>query len=102
MALSIGTNVVIISIIFSVLAIALVLVRFYSRKAQRVPFGIDDYLIIPATFLAVGIGISNSISQCPHSMLFFSSADCPYAVPTPHVLAHQGLHVSHTIIRFHR
>lgn len=63
MAFSTGTNVVIISIVFSLLAIALVLVRFQSRTNQRVGFGPDDYLIVPATFLTVGVGIANSISQ---------------------------------------
>ncbi|KUI72444.1 hypothetical protein VM1G_07440 [Cytospora mali] len=68
MALSTGTNVVIISIVFSLLAIALVLVRFQSRTNQRVAFGIDDYLIVPATFLTVGIGIANSISSIAGSL----------------------------------
>lgn len=67
MALSTGTNVVIISIVFSLLAMALVLVRFQSRTSQRVAVGVDDYLIVPATVLTVGIGIANSISQSgPH------------------------------------
>lgn len=69
MALSIGTNVVIISILFSLLAITLVLVRFHSRRAQRVALGIDDYLIIPAILLTVGIGIANSISQSTSFLL---------------------------------
>lgn len=68
MALSTGTNVVIISIVFSVVAIALVLVRFYSRAAQRTAFGVDDYLIIPALLLTVGVGIANSISQSASSL----------------------------------
>lgn len=69
MALSTGTNVVIISVVFSLLAIALVFVRFQSRTYQRVGFGVDDYLIVPATLLTVGVGIANSISQFP-TLLF--------------------------------
>jgi hypothetical protein len=46
MALPLNTNIVIISITFSVLAIAAVCLRFRARKLQQAKYGIDDYLIV--------------------------------------------------------
>lgn len=48
MAESIGTNVVIISILFSILAIISVFLRFRARLAQRAQLGADDYTVVPA------------------------------------------------------
>lgn len=47
MVLSRNTNIIIISAVFSVLAIVAVLMRFRARMLQRVGFQADDYLIIP-------------------------------------------------------
>lgn len=48
MALSIGTNVVIISIVFSISAIISVFLRFRARLGQRAQLGADDYTVVPA------------------------------------------------------
>lgn len=48
MGLSLKANIAIISIVFSLVAIAAVALRFYSRRLKRAPFGPDDYCILPA------------------------------------------------------
>ena len=48
MGVSLPTNIIIISIIFSLVAIAAVALRFYSRRIKRASLGLDDYFIIPA------------------------------------------------------
>lgn len=48
MAASIGTNVVIISIVFSILAIISVFLKFRARLAQQAHFGADDCTVVPA------------------------------------------------------
>ncbi len=53
MGLSLSTNIVIISIVFSALAALVVFMRFRARVLQGVKFGIDDYTILPAAVSAV-------------------------------------------------
>lgn len=48
MALSLSTNIVIVTIVFSVLAIAAVTFRFIARIKQGTNLALDDYFIIPA------------------------------------------------------
>ena len=48
MALDLPTNIVIISIAFSIFAVAAVCFRFRARAIQRVKFGLDDYTIVAA------------------------------------------------------
>jgi hypothetical protein len=48
MAPSGNDNIIIISAVFSLLAIVAVVLRFYARHARHVPFGADDYVILPA------------------------------------------------------
>ena len=47
MALSLSTNIVIISITFSVLAVIAVLLRFRARCLQKAKLEIDDFMILP-------------------------------------------------------
>ena len=48
MALSGNDNIIIVSAIFSLLAIIAVVLRFYARHVRHIPFGADDYVILPA------------------------------------------------------
>lgn len=48
MGLSLTVNIVIISIVFSLVAITAVVLRFYCRRLKRVQLGLDDYCILPA------------------------------------------------------
>lgn len=62
MGLSLSVNVVIISIVFSLLAIVAVALRFKSRRIKRASFGPDDYCIIPA--LASSFSLLNESGSC--------------------------------------
>ena len=48
MGLSGNANIVIISVVFSAVAISAVSLRFHARRLKRVSFGADDYCIVPA------------------------------------------------------
>lgn len=60
MGLSLSTNIAIISIVFSLVAIAAVALRFKCRRLKRMEYGPDDYCILPAmaSLYAVTIGYS--------------------------------------------
>jgi len=40
--------VIVVSVLFPVLGMIAVFLRFYTRSMQKAGFGIDDWLIIPA------------------------------------------------------
>lgn len=48
MALNLSTNIVIVTVVFSVLAIVAVIFRFIARVKQGATLALDDYFIIPA------------------------------------------------------
>jgi hypothetical protein len=47
MALAGSTNIAIISVVFSALALIAVLMRFRARALQQAKYALDDWLIIP-------------------------------------------------------
>ncbi|KAI0867199.1 hypothetical protein GGS24DRAFT_411578 [Hypoxylon argillaceum] len=59
MAAGLGTDVIIISVVFSTLAIVAVLLRLRARVLQHAKLGPDDYLIVPGMIFAVGFGANN-------------------------------------------
>ncbi|KAM7190177.1 hypothetical protein V8F33_009654 [Rhypophila sp. PSN 637] len=62
MAIPLSTNIVIISIVFSSLAVLAVFLRFRARYLQKVKLGLDDYLIVPGLIFAVAMGVTNSVA----------------------------------------
>ena len=40
--------VIVVSVLFPVLGIATVFLRFYTRRTQKIGLGVDDWLILPA------------------------------------------------------
>jgi hypothetical protein len=48
MALPLNVNIVIIAIVFSLLPIVIVVMRFRARVLQGAKLGLDDYMILPA------------------------------------------------------
>ncbi|KAH7018389.1 uncharacterized protein B0I36DRAFT_368412 [Microdochium trichocladiopsis] len=62
MAVSGSTQIVVISLVFSVLAILAVGMRFRARIKQRAGIRADDYLILPGLLFALGLGIVNTMS----------------------------------------
>ncbi|KAL7625751.1 hypothetical protein AAE478_004974 [Parahypoxylon ruwenzoriense] len=50
-------HVISVAVAFSVVDIVVVVLRFWARKVQRQPLKADDWLMIPATLVTVGIGI---------------------------------------------
>lgn len=43
-----NTFIVVISVVFSVVAISAVALRFHARQIKKTRLGADDYLILPA------------------------------------------------------
>ncbi|KAK3689902.1 hypothetical protein B0T22DRAFT_514670 [Podospora appendiculata] len=58
MALSQATNIVILMIVFSVLPIIAVVLRFYARRLQPTKLAWDDWLIIPGLMFTVGLNVT--------------------------------------------
>ena len=48
MAVSGNDNIIIISVVFSLVAIVAVALRLYARRLKRQSLGADDYTILPA------------------------------------------------------
>lgn len=48
MALSGNDNIIVISVVFSVVAVVAVALRLYARSLKRMRLGADDYTILPA------------------------------------------------------
>ncbi|KAI1868448.1 uncharacterized protein JN550_006364 [Neoarthrinium moseri] len=59
----------------SILDIAFVSLRFAARKKQRQPLKADDWLLVPATLLNIGIGIAMVYGVSRHSLAY------PFEVP---------------------
>ncbi|XXH03066.1 hypothetical protein Hte_009456 [Hypoxylon texense] len=51
-------HVIAAGIVLSIVDIVALVLRFWTRKKQHEPLKMDDWLIIPATLLVVGIGVS--------------------------------------------
>lgn len=62
MGLTLNTNIIIISVVFSAAALLAVCLRFYARTRQHAGFDLDDFLMVPAAVCAVGVGVVNIIS----------------------------------------
>ncbi|KAI0190561.1 hypothetical protein F4808DRAFT_444503 [Astrocystis sublimbata] len=62
MDLSLGTNIIIISIVFAVLSTIAVLLRFLARSKHRLGFSIDDFFIAPGLLFSVGLCINNIVA----------------------------------------
>ncbi|KAK3319879.1 hypothetical protein B0T19DRAFT_478915 [Cercophora scortea] len=58
MALSQATNIVILMVVFSVLPIIAVALRFYARRLQPTKLAWDDWLIIPGLMFTVGLNLT--------------------------------------------
>ncbi|KAK6954651.1 hypothetical protein Daesc_004618 [Daldinia eschscholtzii] len=52
------SHVIAAAVALSVVDILVVGLRFWARKAQKQLLGSDDWLMVPATLVTVGIGIS--------------------------------------------
>ncbi|KAI1424880.1 hypothetical protein F5Y12DRAFT_749647 [Xylaria sp. FL1777] len=57
MALSLPTNIVIITLIFSILALVSVVLRFFARYNNRSPVLLDDLLIVGGLLFALGLSV---------------------------------------------
>ncbi|KAI9163943.1 hypothetical protein HJFPF1_05577 [Paramyrothecium foliicola] len=62
MALPQSTNIIIISLVFSFLAIIAISLRYQARRVRKARLGADDYLILPGLLLAVGFGVNNTVA----------------------------------------
>ncbi|KAI0465721.1 hypothetical protein F4859DRAFT_507878 [Xylaria cf. heliscus] len=62
MALSLSTNIIIISIVFAVLPTLSVILRFWARTINKSGFSLDDYFILPGLLFSVGICINNVVA----------------------------------------
>ncbi|KAI3328677.1 hypothetical protein F4824DRAFT_482649 [Ustulina deusta] len=62
MAVSLGTSIIIISIVFAVLPIIAVAFRFWSRLIQHSGFSWDDYFILPGLLFSVAICANTVVS----------------------------------------
>ena len=78
MALDLSTNIVIISIFFSVLAVIAVAFRFRSRVLQNAKFGLDDWTIIPALVRDYG-GSEAGGEQLDASIMGTDNPTCRYS-----------------------
>ncbi|KAI3322095.1 hypothetical protein HD806DRAFT_536562 [Xylariaceae sp. AK1471] len=63
MAPSLGTANIVVSSIFSVVAIVAVALRFQARITRSQGLSVDDYMSIPALVFTVGFGINNIIGS---------------------------------------
>lgn len=61
-----NTVIVIISIVFSVVAVTAVALRFRARQVKDTPLGADDYLILPAM-----VGLSPCHFDCDFPLSTF-------------------------------
>ncbi|OTA99907.1 hypothetical protein M426DRAFT_27043 [Hypoxylon sp. CI-4A] len=62
MALLGSTNIIIISVVFSLLALLAVGLRFRARTLQRAGFGIDDYMILPGLLFSLALSVDNIVA----------------------------------------
>ncbi|KAI1208032.1 uncharacterized protein F4807DRAFT_432932 [Annulohypoxylon truncatum] len=56
MALSLNTNIIIVTIVFSALALIVVVLRFVTRLKKGVPLALDDFLILPGLLFTLALG----------------------------------------------
>ncbi|MCJ1297646.1 hypothetical protein MMC08_000434 [Hypocenomyce scalaris] len=59
--MGLSAEVVVLSIVFPVLSIVAVALRLYSRRLKKLRLQADDYIIIPALALVIGMGIDGII-----------------------------------------
>ncbi|KAI2642062.1 hypothetical protein GGS21DRAFT_501001 [Xylaria nigripes] len=59
---SLGTNIIIISVVFAVLPILAVILRFWARSIKRAGLSLDDYFILPGLLFSLGICINTIIA----------------------------------------
>ncbi|KAI5859362.1 hypothetical protein GGS23DRAFT_586125 [Durotheca rogersii] len=57
-------NFVALAVVFALLAVISVILRFWARTITKVTFGVHDALIIPAALLVVGIGVAMIVGAC--------------------------------------
>ncbi|KAI1427097.1 hypothetical protein F5Y12DRAFT_738617 [Xylaria sp. FL1777] len=62
MAPSLGTNIIIISVVFAVLPTVAVFFRFWARSIKPSGLSLDDYFIIPGLLFSVGICVNTIIA----------------------------------------
>lgn len=62
MGLSVRTNIIILSIVFTILPAIAVALRFWARAIQRAGLSVDDVLIIPGLLFSLGLSINNVIA----------------------------------------
>lgn len=61
MAVSLSTNIIIVTLVFSVVAILAVGLRFIARIKQGLSLSIDDYLVLPALFFTLGLAATTIV-----------------------------------------
>ncbi|RYP60842.1 hypothetical protein DL771_010353 [Monosporascus sp. 5C6A] len=62
MVLSLGTKIIIVSVVFSILPIVAVLLRFRARAIRAAGFLADDYLIVPGLIFSVGLSVTQIVA----------------------------------------
>ncbi|KAK0631025.1 hypothetical protein B0T17DRAFT_507450 [Bombardia bombarda] len=80
MAPSLSTNITVVCIVFSILAILAVVFRFNARLSQRSRLALDDYMIIAGVVFATGLG-ANTISAVYLGHLGQHVALSPQGIP---------------------
>ncbi|KAI0187898.1 hypothetical protein EV127DRAFT_498586 [Xylaria flabelliformis] len=63
MTLSLGTNIIVISVVFAALPILAVISRFWARSITKSGLSLDDYFILPGLLFSVAISV-NTIVGC--------------------------------------
>ncbi|KAI1408869.1 hypothetical protein F5Y13DRAFT_171472 [Hypoxylon sp. FL1857] len=68
-------HVVAAGVVLSVVDIASVILRFYTRKRQQQPLKADDWLLVPASLLTTGIGICLVYGVSREALAYASKLD---------------------------
>ncbi|TRX96511.1 hypothetical protein FHL15_002783 [Xylaria flabelliformis] len=62
MTLSLGTNIIVISVVFAALPILAVLSRFWARSITKSGLSLDDYFILPGLLFSVAISVNTIVA----------------------------------------
>ncbi|KAI5859443.1 hypothetical protein GGS23DRAFT_585427 [Durotheca rogersii] len=86
-------HVVSVAVAFPVISIIFVSLRFWARKVQKQPLKADDWLIVLATLLTVGLGITQLYGVYTGALAY------PTQIPPGYTGRVSGLHTTQLIIK---
>ncbi|KAI4862150.1 hypothetical protein F4820DRAFT_36600 [Hypoxylon rubiginosum] len=96
-------NVIAAAIALSILDIVAVALRFWTRKVQRNPPRADDWLMIPATLVTVGIGIDQLYGVSQRGLGYWTEIPPGYTgsksdLVTPQLIAKSQVEWAYTLM----